>query len=576
MSKKLYKTIKITDLKDMLNKTKELYKNKTAYKIKNQDGNYTVISHDEIRDMVDYLGTALVDMGLKNKRIAIIGENRYEWEIAYLSIVCGTGIVVPLDKALPKKELESLIQRSEVEAIFFSTKFENTLKEIKQNGNNKLKYLISMDKEKTNESVYLQKELIDSGKKLLEKGNTEFTKAKINPEEMSIMLFTSGTTSKSKVVKLSHKNICTNLMDLGSILDVTSEDILLSILPIHHVFECTVGFLFSLYKGAQTVFCDGLKHIVENLNEYNATVMASVPGIYETIYSMMIRELKKQGKLSEILENKEKYKNYPLTEKKKIFKEVHDLLGGNIKLFISGAAALNPEIETNYRDFGFNIVQGYGLTETSPVVAVGTNAEYKTGSIGKAVPSVEVRLENVNSEGIGELVVKGPSVAIGYYNDEEANKKAYDGEWFHTGDLAKIDEEGYIFICGRKKSVIVLRNGKNIFPEEMESLINQIDGVKESFIFGKQQSADKNDVKINVEIVFDRTMINEKYQAITDNEIYQALSKKIKQINGTLPRYKAIRGVILSEQPLIKTTTNKIKRQENLDAINKFKNTFIG
>ena len=182
----------------------------------------------------------------------------------------------------------------------------------------------------------------------------------------------------------------------------------------------------------------------------------------------------------------------------------------------------------------------------------------------------------MNSEGIGELVVKGPSVAIGYYNDEEANKKAYDGEWFHTGDLAQIDEEGYIFICGRKKSVIVLRNGKNIFPEEMESLINQIDGVKESFIFGKQQSADKNDVKINVEIVFDRTMINEKYQAITDNEIYQALSKEIKQINGTLPRYKAIRGVILSEQPLIKTTTNKIKRQENLDAINKFKNTFIG
>lgn len=576
MSKKLYKTIKITDLKDMLNKTKDLYKNKTAYKIKNQDGNYTVISHNEIRDMVDYLGTSLVNMGLKNKRIAIIGENRYEWEIAYLSIVCGTGIVVPLDKALPKKELESLIQRSEVEAIFFSTKFESTLKEIKQNGNNKLKYLISMDKEKTNKSVYSQKELIDSGKKLLEKGNTEFTKAKINPEEMSIMLFTSGTTSKSKVVKLSHKNICTNLMDLGSILDVTSEDILLSVLPIHHVFECTVGFLFFLYKGAQTVFCDGLKHIVENLNEYNATVMASVPGIYETIYSMMIRELKKQGKLTEVLENKEKYKNYPLTEKKKIFKEVHDLLGGNIKLFISGAAALNQEIETNYRDFGFNIVQGYGLTETSPVVAVGTNAEYKTGSIGKAVPSVEVRLENVNSEGIGELVVKGPSVAIGYYNDEEANKKAYDGEWFHTGDLAQIDEEGYIFICGRKKSVIVLRNGKNIFPEEMESLINQIDGVKESFIFGKQQSADKNDVKINVEIVFDRTMINEKYQAITDNEIYQALSKKIKQINGTLPSYKAIRGVILSEQPLIKTTTNKIKRQENLDAINKFKNTFIG
>ena len=567
MSKKLYKTIKITDLKDMLNKTKELYKDKTAYKIKNQDGNYTVISHDEIRDMVDYLGTSLVDMGLKNKRIAIIGENRYEWEVAYLSIVCGTGIVVPLDKALPKKELESLIQRSEVEAIFFSAKFENTLKEIKQNGNNKLKYLISMDKEKTNKSVYLQKELIDSGKKLLEKGNTEFTKAKINPEEMSIMLFTSGTTSKSKVVKLSHKNICTNLMDLGSILDVTSEDILLSVLPIHHVFECTVGFLFSLYKGAQTVFCIGIRHMVEDIKEHKVSVMASVPAIYEGIFKNIRKQLEKQGKLQEILEKEELCKNLSMEEKKKAFKEIHDMLGGNMKLMISGAASLNSEIEERYRKLGLNLVQGYGLTETSPVVAVGTKKAYKVGSIGKTVPSVEAKLVDVDENGMGELIVKGPSIMIGYYEDEEATKNAIKDEWFYTGDLAKIDSEGYIFICGRRKSVIVLKNGKNIFPEEIEGLINQIDGVIESFIFGKQMSEDKNDIKIYSKIVYDKATMKEKYQAEGEKEINSILNDKIKAINNKMPRYKAIRGIIVSQEPLIKTTTNKIKRHENLKLI---------
>ena len=571
MSKRIYDYLKINDLKDMLNKTGRLYADKPAYRIKVEEGKYQIYTHKEVRNMINNLGTALINLGLKGKRIAVIGENRYEWEIAYLSIVCGTGIVVPLDKSLPANELELLIERSDIEAIFYTKKYSDIIQNIKFSEKNKLKHLISMDSDEHGEGIYSQKELIQTGKKLIEEGNKEFLNAQINPKEMNIMLFTSGTTSKSKVVALSHENVCTNLMDIGSVLDVTQEDVFLSILPIHHVFECTVGFLFSLYKGAETVFCDGLRHIVENLNEYHVTVMACVPGIYERIFMMIRKKLEKQGKIEEILENEEKYKNSSMQKKKEVFKEIHDMLGGKIKLLISGAAALDKTIEEKYRLLGLNLVQGYGLTETSPVVAVGTNKNYKLGSIGKTVPSVEAKLVDVNDDGIGELVVRGSSVMLGYYENEKVNKKSLQDGWFYTGDLAKIDEEGYIFICGRKKSVIVLKNGKNIFPEEMENLVNKIEGIKESFIFGKIQSNDENNIKINVKIVFDRDVIKDVYKVEKDEDIYKVLSKKIKEVNRTMPSYKAIRGMILTEEPLIKTTTNKIKRQENLDAIRKLK-----
>ena len=571
MNKKIYDYLEIKDLKDMLNKTGKLYAKRPAYKIKVENGKYKTYSHSEVRDMINNLGTALINLGLKGKRIAVIGENRYEWEIAYLSIVCGTGIVVPLDKSLPANELELLIERSDIEAIFYTKKYSDIIQNIRYSEKNKLKHLISMDNDENFEGIYSQKELIRKGKKLIEEGNKEFLNAQINPKEMSIMLFTSGTTSKSKVVALSHENICTNLMDIGSVLDVTQEDVFLSVLPIHHVFECTVGFLFSLYKGAETVFCDGLRHIVENLNEYNVTIMACVPGIYERIFMMIRKKLEKQGKLEEILENEEKYKNFSMQKKKEVFKEIHDMLGGKIKLLISGAAALDKTIEERYRLLGLNLVQGYGLTETSPVVAVGTNKYYKLGSIGKTVPSVEAKLVDVNDDRIGELVVKGPSVMLGYYENEKVNVKSLQDGWFYTGDLAKIDEEGYIFICGRKKSVIVLKNGKNIFPEEMENLVNKIEGIKESFIFGRIQSNDENNIKINVKIVFDRDVIKDVYKVEKDEDIYKVLSKKIKEVNQTMPSYKAIRGIMLTEEPLIRTTTNKIKRQENLDAIRKLK-----
>lgn len=553
---RLYKYIEITDLKDMLKKSGEKYGEKIAYKIRQENG-YKEITHNEVRKMVDGLGTKLIDMGLKDKRIAVIGENRYEWEIAYLSIVCGTGTVVPLDKSLPENELESLIERSKAEAIICSQKYVEILKKTK------LKYIISMDLEKDNDGIISQKRLISEGIQLVKSGNTSFINAKIDNEKMSIMLFTSGTTSISKAVALSHKNICSNLMDISSILDVNSSDVFLSFLPLHHVFECTVGFLFSLYVGAETVFCDGIRHIPENLAEYKVSVMASVPAIYERLFKIIKKHLEKQGKVEQILKDEEKYKDSSMEKKKEVFKEIHDLLGGNIKLFISGAASLEPSIEEKFRRLGFNMVQGYGLTETSPVVAIGNKKYHKTGSIGKCVPSDEVKLLDINKDGIGELAVKGPNVMLEYYENKEATEKVLKDGWFQTGDLARIDEDGYIFICGRKKSVIVLKNGKNIFPEEMETLINKEDGVEESFIFGKPISKDPNDIKIFVKIVYNK----ESFEGKTETEIKEYFNEKIKSINKTMPHYKAIRGIIISDKPLIKTTTNKIKREKNLEQI---------
>ena len=559
--------LEVTDLKDMLNKTRKLYGDKPGYKIKIGKGQYKTYTHNEIRDMINYLGTALISLGLKGKRIGVIGENRYEWELAYLSVVCGVGIVVPMDKSLPANELEEVIERSEVEAIFYSKKYEETIKKIKYSEKNKLKHLISMDTDIHEEGIYSEKELIEKGKEMLDSGNKEYINAKINPEEMRIMLFTSGTTSKSKVVALSHKNLISNVMDYASVVDVNSDDRILSFLPLHHVYECTVGMLVSLYVGAERAFCDGIRHIVENLNEYKITYAAFVPAIYELMYKNIWKMIEKKGKVEETKELMQEYKDKSMQEKKEVFKEIHDMYGGCIKLFITGAAALDKEVIETFRNWGLNLCQAYGLTETSPIIGIETNEHHRVGSIGRPIPHVEARIDEADDDGVGELVVKGPNVMLGYYNNKKATESVMEDGWFHTGDLARIDEDGYIFICGRKKSVIVLKNGKNIYPEEMEGLVNKIEGVKESFIFGKQQTDDKDNIKIHVKIVFNKDIMKEAYKVEKEEDIYRVLTEKIKEVNSVMPKYKAIRGIIVSEEPLIKTTTGKIKRQANLELI---------
>ena len=569
MRKPIYKCTEFKDLKDMLKKSGEKFGNRPAYIYKTDEpGKFKEITHKEFRDDINNFGTALINLGLKGKRIAVISENRYEWGVAYLAVATGVGIIVPLDKALPDNEIESLMIRSEIEAIVYSSKYDKIMNEIKDKKNTNVKFFISMDLDKKENDIYSQKELMEKGKELIESGNTEFLDAKIDNETMGIMLFTSGTTAMSKAVMLSHKNICSNLMDITSVIKLTDKDRLLSFLPLHHTFECTVGFLYPISVGASIAFCEGIRHIADNVKEFQITAMISVPILYETIYKRIIKGIEKKGKLDDVkkgIKISKFFLKFGIDVRKKVFKEIHENLGGKARLFVAGGAALDPEAEEGFNNFGIKMYQGYGLTESSPVIAAEDDKYQKLGSIGKAFPSLEVKIDEPDEEGIGELLARGPSIMLGYYNNEEATKETLEDGWLHTGDLAKIDDEGYIFISGRKKFVIVLKNGKNIYPEELETLVNKIEGVKESFVYGKPE--DDGDYKICCKIVYDKDLVKSHYKVSDEQEIKEALWQEIKKVNKTMPAYKYIREISVTEKELIKTTTQKIKRFEEIKTV---------
>ena len=569
MRKPIHKFTKYTDLKEMLQKSGEEFGDRPAYIFKTEEkGKFREITHSEFREEINDLGTKLLDLGLKNKRIAVISENRYEWAVDYLAVATGVGVIVPLDKSLPNNEIESLIKRSEVEAIFYSKKYDEVMNKIKEQNETNLKYFISMDLEKEENGIKSQKELAEQGKALIDNGNRDFLDAKIDNEKMGIMLFTSGTTAMSKAVMLSHKNICSNLADIASVIKVTEKDRFLSFLPLHHTFECTVGFLYPISVGGAICFCDGIRHIAENIKEYKITAMISVPILFESMYKKVMKGIEKKGKLETVkkgMKISQFLLKFGIDIRKQLFKEIHQTLGEDARLFVSGGAALDPEIEKGFNAMGFTMYQGYGLTESSPVIAAEDDKYQRIGSIGKAFPSIEAKIINPDEDGIGELVAKGPSIMLGYYNNEEATKETLEGEWLHTGDLARIDKDGYIFISGRKKFVIVLKNGKNIFPEELETLVNKIEGVKESFVYGRPE--DDGDYKICAKLVYDPEVVKEKYGTTDEKELKDILWKEVKKVNKEMPAYKYIRDISVTDKELIKTTTQKTKRAEEIKTV---------
>ena len=570
MREPIYKVEKYTDIKDMLNKSGEKYGDRPAYLFRtDKPGKLREITHREFREQVTKLGTKLIDMGLKDKRIAVIGENCYEWAVSYLAVVTGTGIVVPLDKALPENEIESLILRSEVEAIFYTNKYTEIMNKIKEKHNTKIQYFISMNSEKNENDIYSFKQLIEEGEELVKNGDRRFIDAKIDPDVMGIMLFTSGTTAMSKAVMLSHKNIVSNLFDITSVIKLVPEDRMLSFLPLHHTFESTVGFLYPISCGCAIVFCDGIRHIGDNIKEFDITAMISVPALFEGMYRKVKKGIEKKGKWEKVQKGvkiSNFLRKFGIDLRQKLFKEVHEAVGTKLRLFVAGGAALDPEYEKGFQDLGFTIYQGYGLTETSPVVAAEDDKYQRLGSIGKAFPSMDVKIDNPNEEGIGELMAKGPTVMLGYYENEEATKETIEPDgWLHTGDLAKIDKDGYIFITGRKKFVIVLKNGKNIYPEELEAFINKIEGIKESFVYGRPE--EDGDYKICAKIVYDAEVMQEIYNKQNEDEIKEIIWNEVKKINKQMPAYKYIRDIIVTEKDLIKTTTQKIKRHEEIKTV---------
>ena len=568
----LDRSIKFENLKEMMTISSEKFGEETAFY---RDGkgleDSKKTTYKEFLYEINSLGTAMVEMGLKGKRIAVIGENRYEWELAYLAVATGTGIIVPLDKALPENEIESLIIRSEVEAIFYSKKYDECMAKIQKQGNTKLKYFISMDLEKNDFNKYSQKEITAKGKELLEKGNREFVDCKINNEDMAIMLFTSGTTNQSKAVMLSQENICTNIHDIRNVFELDETDRFLSFLPLHHTFECTVGFLYPLSIGGGIIFSKGVRHIADELKNFKITAMICVPVVFEKMYDKLMKTIEEKGKLKTVKKGI-KLSNCLLKVgidiRKKLFKEIHDNLGGCLRVMVAGGAALSPEKEKGFWDLGFNVLQGYGLTETSPVIAAELTKQKRLGSIGKKFPSVEIKIENPNEEGVGELLAKGKSVMLGYYKNDEANKEVFtDDGWFHTGDLAKIDKDGYIYISGRKKFVIVLKNGKNVYPEEIEALIEKSELVKECMVFG--MPARDGDVTLAVKVCYDKDYINKNLGNITEEEIKEKIWNWVKDVNKTMPKYKYVKKLLLTDKELVKTTTLKIKRNVEMEQIMK-------
>ena len=571
--KRLHKCDKFANLKEMINLSAQKHGDKPAFRFKTDEpGKFRNITFNDFLSDINALGTKLINMGLSDKRIAIISDNRYEWALAYMAIACGTGVVVPLDKMLPANELEALIIRSGVEAIFYSSKYDEVMQDIRNRKTTDLRYYISMDLEKRENGVYSQKELVKAGKELIEKGNRKFIDAKIDNEAMGFMLFTSGTTAMSKAVMLSHKNIASNLMDIAKVLNLDERDTLLSFLPLHHTFECTVGFLYPISRGASIAYCEGIRHIANNIKEYQITAMISVPALYESIYKRLMKNIEKKGKLPEVekmIKLTNMFSKVGIDIKRVVFKDIIDGLGGKIRLLVNGAAALSPEVEKGFNDLGITTVQGYGLTETSPVISAGTDFEQRIGSVGKVFPSVKLKIVDKDENGIGEIHVKAPTVMLGYYQNEEATREVLDKGWFNTGDLGYVDKKGFLFLCGRKKSVIVLKNGKNVFPEEIETVINKIEGVKESFVYGQAEEDDKIDLKVCAKIVYDKDLMKEIYNVETQEEIYDVLWDKIKEINKTMPEYKYVKKIIVTDEELVKTTTQKIKRHEEMKKIQK-------
>ena len=558
------------DIKELIYNSAKTYANNIAFVVKHQEGKnktYENITYKMLLEQINALGTKLYSMGFKNKRIAILGRNRYEWTLGHLTSLLGGIISVPLDKDLQVDELENSLIRSKADAIYFDEKYIEKIEEIKNRNNTNVKEYICMSKLAGYDDIHTLKE---EGQKLLEEGNKEYISAKIDENAMNILLFTSGTTSKSKAVMLSQKNIASNVYAMQRVEDIRSTDSNLAFLPMHHIFGSTC-LIVMLACGVRTSFPDGLRYVAQNLKEYEVSLFVGVPLLVEAIYNKVVKEIDKQGK-TKLIKNAIRVSNFLLKLhidiRRKLFKPIIDQLGGKMRFVISGGAPLDPKIQKGFIDLGINVAQGYGLTETSPVIAAENMYKSRTGSIGVPMENVTVEIVNKDDNGIGELRAKGPNVMLGYYeNDEETNKVLKDG-WFYTGDLGYIDKDGFIFITGRQKNMIVLKNGKKIFPEEIETLVNRIDLVEECMVFGMPDEVDKNDVKLSVKVVYNKDEIKQKYGDISFDEIRDIIWNRIKnEVNTTVPRYKHIMNMILTDKELIKTTTKKVKRNEELKEI---------
>lgn len=552
---------------------------KEPQKTKDQKPVYVNVTSKEFYEDVVNLGKAILDFKKTGKeRYGLITNNRYEWPLIYLAVTSGVGSIVPLDYMLSDEELLKSINRIELDYLFYTKKHEKFVEKIIKN---KLapsikKYILidnvrikrEIEEEiKDKENIILLNDLIEEGLKKGEDKKEEYLNLPIDVNAECIYSFTSATTSESKIVVLTQKNICANINAAMKTFEgeVDENDRFLSFLSIHHSFESTIGQLTPIAMGSKIAYVESLKKLGDNIKEYNITTMIVVPAVLEAIYKQILKGIKKQGKLKEYALAKATSNTLyrlGIDKRRYIFKSILKSIGPDLKLVVSGAAALHTAVHKEFADLGINILQGYGLTETSPVISVSHPKEGpQFGSVGKPVVGVEVKIDEPNAEGIGEILVKGDNVFLKYLNNEEANKKAFtDDGYFKTGDLGYMDKKGNIYISGRIKNVIVLKNGKNVFPEETQDLLDKIPGVLETFVFGYNKENPKNP-KIMAKIVYDE----KEFEGKTEEEIKQILWEEVKKINKKQPQYKYIKDIIITKEPLIRTTTQKIKIYEEFE-----------
>ncbi len=572
-NKKNYDGTNFTTVKEMFINSSKEYADRTLLLEKfNPKEDWTEITYNQFKNEVIGFGTALIrKLNLKDTRIVIIGENTHHWYLSYMAMLCGAGIAVPVDKELPENEIENVIKRAKASAVIFSTKKADVIKKVAENLPD-VKYFIQMNSnEEINGRFVGLDYLIEEGKIIYNGGDNSFMEIEIDPDEFKVLIFTSGTTSNAKGVMLCNRNLAQNVNAATAYVKLTPEDRLMSILPLHHTYESSIGFLLPFGIGASISVCQGLKHIVPDLQETKPTALLTVPLLVETLYRKInanIKKSKKDGLVNSMIHVTNALKAVGIDIKRKVFNEIYENLGGRIRIIVSAAAPIDAKVGKWVEDIGILFLQGYGLTETAPIAALTPDFDTRVGSAGKAVVGAELRIDNPNENGEGEVLICSKTLMIGYYEDEEATKEAIfeeDGKrWFHSGDVGYMDKDGFLYITGRSKNVIVTQNGKNIYPEEIELLLSKHTEIKECMVYGKEVEGEK-ELIITARVIPNYEEIEEKYgKDLDEDTIYKIIWDIIKEVNKGLTSYKAIKKLEIKHDEFVKTTTMKIKRYAEL------------
>lgn len=570
-NKKQYEGTNFSTIKEAFNNAMEKYPDNVLIMQKpDHKSPYKEIKYKEFGEDVINFGTGLTKfLNLKDERIIIISETTYGWYLSYMTLLCGAGIAVPLDKELPTNEIENLVKRSKATAVIYSEKKKEQIDKIKD-AVPMVKYFIKMDSydKVKGRDVGLNYVLLE-GKKLVEAGDNSFSSIEIDPDEFKVLFFTSGTTSQSKGVMLCNRNLAENINACSAYVDLRQSDRLFSVLPLHHSYESTIGFLYPFALGASIAICEGLKYILPNIQESKPTAILAVPVLIENIHKNVNKSIEKSGKsgvVNSMIHVTNAIKTVGIDLKRKVFKEILDNLGGNIRIIVSAAAPIDPKVGKWVQDIGITFLQGYGLTETAPIAALTPDYDPRVGSAGKAVKCAEIKIKDPNENGEGEVLIKSKTLMLGYYEDEEATKAVIDDDrWFNSGDVGYLDKDGFLYITGRSKNVIVTQNGKNIYPEEIEILLKKNAEIKECMVYGKAVENSK-ELVITARVIPNLIEIEEKYgkDNISDEKVHDIIWKIIKDVNKTLTSYKAIKELEIKKGDFEMTTTMKIKRYKEL------------